>query len=92
MSYSYQAHRAYVFTEKGQESFLKVLSFAKKAIELSGAVTGGRLLHAAGSGDSWELMACYDRLVELGYLRRVERPGYVAGQDEIYVQGREAFP
>ena len=83
MSYSYQEQRANVFTEDGQVMFLRIRDEAKRLLEESGAVTCGKLM--VGSGDSWVMLACIDRLVELGELRRVTPRGSCSTQDEVFV-------
>jgi hypothetical protein len=82
--YSYQTERARVFTEDGQVQFLKIRDNAKRLLDQSGAATLGKLI-ANVSGDSWVHLACVDRLVELGELRRVTKDG--ATQDHVYVRG-----
>lgn len=71
MSYSYQVQRPNLFSEKGQIMFLKIRDFANKALEHSGAVRMDCLMDAAPSGDTWDMMACVDRMVELGELVEV---------------------
>lgn len=86
MSYSYAAERAEIFTESGQETFLKIRDNAHKLIKLAGSATMGKLMSAPGVyGSSWTAMACVHRLVELGELRSVWNEG--AGQDEVFVAG-----
>ena len=63
--YKYEDFKSKVFTEEGQIMFLKVRDFVQKHMELSGAVSMGKVLNHV-SGDCWEVMACVDRLVELG--------------------------
>lgn len=82
--YSYVAERAELFTDEGQRMFLKVRDESKRLLKLAGAVTCERLMAAAGSGSSWTMLACVDRLVELGELRRVTPRGTVATQDEVF--------
>ena len=36
------------------------------------------------SGDSWTMLACLDRMVELGEIREI-RQGHVVGQCRIFV-------
>lgn len=83
MSYNYSTQRAYVFTEDGQVMFLKIRDNAKHLIEQAGAA---RLQEIIGNvtGDSWNMLACVDRLVELGEIREVTEPGSVAGQHRIF--------
>lgn len=87
--YVYAEHRAHVFTERGQEQLLTVLKCARECIEKSGAVLAVKLLNAAGSGDSWDMMAVVERLVELNYLRAVYDCG--AWQDIVYVKGGKSW-
>ena len=62
---------------------------AKRLLKLAGAVTCDKLMAAAGSGCSWDMLACVDRLVELGELRRVTPVGSVSTQSEVFVSGSE---
>ena len=84
MSYSYQAQRPGLFTDVGQRQFLLVRDKAEKCVKLSGAVRSQELL--LGSGDTWDMLARIDRLVELGYLREVTE-GSVSGQHRVFVAG-----
>ena len=84
MSYNYQAQRPQVFTEAGQRMFLAIRDKAEKCIKLSGAVQSQELL--IGSGDTWDMLACIDRLVELSYLREITGRD-VAGQHRVFVAG-----
>lgn len=86
MPYNYQEQRHNVFTEDGQVTFLQIRDEAKRLLKLAGAVTCGRILNAA-TGNSWVILACVDRLVELGELKRVTPVGSVATQDEVFVGG-----
>lgn len=43
---------------------------------------------SGSSGDSWLLLACVDRLVELGELREIPQT-HTAGQDRIFVKTKE---
>jgi hypothetical protein len=88
VSYSYASHRAFVFTEAGQVTFLRIRDHAKYLLKTAGACRMQELLSVAGSGSSWDHMACVDRLVELGELQRLTPVGTVSGQHEIFVQGR----
>jgi len=83
--YNYQTERSKIFTEEGQRIFLAVRDRANELIVQAGAVS---MQHATtvGSGDSWFLMACVDRLVELKELREITGPN-TAGQDRVFVWG-----
>ena len=85
MSYSYADQRARLFTEEGQRLFLKIRDKTHLLIKQAGAV---RLQEAisGNSGDSWDMIACVDRLVELGEIRELEY-GKCAGQHRVFVSG-----
>lgn len=70
MPYNYAENRPFVFTEEGQETLLRIRDLARKHIELSGA-TCYAAITAGSTGSSWDILACVDRLVELGDLRRI---------------------
>ena len=84
MSYNYSVERHHVFTEEGQVMFLKIRDTAKRLLREAGAVRCQELLHGI-SGDSWRMLACIDRLVELGELHEITDPGIVAGQHRVFV-------
>jgi hypothetical protein len=55
----------------------------------TGAVRAAEAMKAwKGGGDSWSMMACVDRLVELGELREVTAPP-CPWQHRVFVSGRE---
>lgn len=85
MAYDYSTQRANVFTERGQEMFLTIRDKARELLDKSGAVTSGKLMCC--SGDTWDMLACIDRLVELGELRRVTPVGSCMTQNEVFVRG-----
>jgi hypothetical protein len=70
MSYSYEKEKPYIFTEEGQRDFLKVRDHANKLARIAGAFTVEHAMEAI-SGDSWAMLACVDRLVELKEFRYV---------------------
>lgn len=88
MSYQYETQRAVIFTDAGQRMFLKIRDHAKELLETAGAATSGKLSAGAGGGDTWDMLACIDRLVELGELRRITPIGSVPTQNEVFVAGR----
>lgn len=81
--YRYQTERSFVFTEEGQVAFLAIRDRANELVAASGAATMGCLM--SGAGDSWNRMACVDRLVELGELREIPQED-CAGQHRIFVK------
>lgn len=84
MSYSYETMRSSVFTEDGQVTFLKVRDAAKRLLREAGAVMAEKAI-AGCTGDTWTMMACIDRLVELGELREVLNPVSPWGQHRVFV-------
>lgn len=87
MSYDYATQRPYVFTEDGQGTFLKIRDTAHRLLAVSGAVMCTKLIDAS-SGDSWNLLACVDRLVELKELVEVPNPLSGAGQHRLFIGAR----
>jgi len=63
--YNYQNEKHKIFTEEGQEMFLKIRDEAHRLLNVAGAFS---LFNATKncSGEVWAMMACVDRLVELG--------------------------
>jgi hypothetical protein len=82
--YNYQTERSEIFTESGQIAFLKIRDNVHKLLNQSGAVTMGKAISIA-TGNSWMLMACVDRLIELNEIREVT-PNGVAGQHRVFVK------
>lgn len=83
--YKYKEQKKVVFTDEGQRMFLAIRNNVKRLINLAGAVD---MESAMGdiSGDSWERMACVDRLVELGEIREIlPRDTYVAAQYRVFI-------
>lgn len=88
MSYDYKTQRAAIFTEQGQRMFLSIRDRAHRLLGEAGAVTSVKLM-GAHTGDVWDMLACIDRLVELGELREITRAD-VAAQHRVFVKGRES--
>ena len=68
MSYDYQTERPKIFTELGQERFIKIRDTIKYHLKESGAFR----LQELGL-ISWEDIACVDRMVEMGELIEFKR-------------------
>jgi hypothetical protein len=83
MSYDYARERPKIFTEDGQVMFLKMRDNAKRLIKLSGAATANNIMHGV-TGDSWGMLACIDRLVELKEILEVPNTLSRAGQHRIF--------
>lgn len=83
--YDYRVERENVFKENNQALFLGIRDKVHRLLAASGAVT---MLKAASlpdgicAADSWTMMACVDRLVELGEIRELMQPH---GQERVFV-------
>lgn len=89
MSYQYETEKKFVFEDMGQRQFLRIRDFVQRMLHEAGAISAGHALNAwKGGGDSWEMMACVDRLVELGELREVTDPDKCAWQHRVFVKGQ----
>lgn len=84
MGYDYQAERVAIFTEDGQRMFLSIRDRVKRLLDASGAVRMQEAI-SGETGSSWEMLACVDRLVELGELREISQQG-CAGQFRVFVR------
>ena len=84
MSYDYSTQRPNVFTEDGQVMFLKIRDKAKALIATSGAATCEKIISGC-SGDSWDMLACVDRLVELKEIFEIPNTLSTAGQHRLFV-------
>lgn len=82
--YDYSQERPKLFTDAGQRLFLKLRDYAHRLLEEAGAVRMDRITRA-GWGDGWFLLACVDRMVELGELRELTGPT-VPAQARVFVK------
>jgi hypothetical protein len=80
--YNYKEQRGYVFTEEGQVQFLRIRDRVKGAIKNFGAIRMDSAIRDE-TGSIWEIMACVDRLVELGEITEVTDNSY-PGQHRIF--------
>ena len=82
--YKYEEQKQGIFTESGQEMFLSIRDKSKQLLKQAGCFKMGNVI-SGQVGDTWQMLACVDRLVELGEIREIEQNGAVAGQDRIFV-------
>lgn len=83
--YNYAEERSFVFTEKGQVTFLQVRDHVAYLLKIAGAFQMERAFNGIKGGyGSWEAMACVDRLVELNEIREIT-PRDCAGQYRTFV-------
>lgn len=83
--YSYQKERDNLFTDSGQRLFLEIRDRAFNLIKTAGAARMEEMIRGS-VGDSWQMLACVDRMVELGELVELTKPGEVAGQHRVFVK------
>lgn len=85
--YSYEQERPRLFTDEGQRMFLKIRDRVKSLIRQAGAV---RMQEAIRDciGSSWQMIACIERMVELGELVEITSSD-VAGQYRVFVSAQE---
>lgn len=81
--YVYENHRSYTFTEEGQKMFLSIRDNAQKLCRLAGCATMEMIIRGQ-VGSSWDMLACVDRLKELGELIEVYQINGVPGQYRIF--------
>ena len=87
--YDYMAEKPKLFTEQGQVMFLRVRDWVKGTLRSAGCFRMQEACAAAGSGDGWTMLACVDRLVELGEIREVTARQHVPGQYRVFVRSGE---
>lgn len=66
--------------------FLRIRDKTHELLELAGAARLEEMI-SGNTGESWLMLACVDRLVELGEIREVTEKGSCAGQHRIFVKG-----
>jgi hypothetical protein len=86
MSYDYKTQRARIFTEDGQVMFLQIRDQAKRLLKVAGCFRIQECMSGV-TGDSWDMLACFDRLKELGEIYEITQEK-VAAQHRIFVDGR----
>jgi hypothetical protein len=86
--YTYDKIRPQLFTEEGQRVFLKIRDNVHRLCAEAGCV---RALEAwkGCSGDSWLMIACIDRLVELNEIHELTGESVMA-QYRVFVRARES--
>lgn len=83
MSYKYEDQKKALFTDDGSRQFHAMLKHCRAMLDTSGAFTMAAAMRCPGIGDTWEAMACVDRMVELGEVREVPTKGMA--QNRVFV-------
>lgn len=81
--YDYKNEKPKIFSEKGQIKFLKIRDTIKAKCILAGVCDMESAIRSIG-GDTWESMACVDRLVELEEIIEVQLAKVPIGQHRIF--------
>lgn len=84
--YSYAKQRKVVFTDEGQRMLFSIRDRVKDLLAESRAFTLDAAIKGQ-LGNSWDMLACVDRLVEMGEIREITY-GEVAAQDRVFVASR----
>jgi len=87
--YIYQQIRPRLFTDEGQRMFLRIRDFIHKTLKIAGAVRMQEAIAAAGGGCPWTMLACVDRMVELGEIREIPRIAGTPAQHRVFVEAKE---
>ena len=68
--YLYEEIKEIVFFEENQKTFLKIRDKIEFLLSQSGAASLEKIISGI-SGDTWLLLACVDRIVELNEIKEV---------------------
>ena len=82
--YEYEREKQEIFTERGQVMFLKIRDNVNSLIDKAGAVRMQEAI-SGQTGDCWHMMACVDRLVEIGEIKELVNPN-AAGQYRVFTR------
>lgn len=84
--YNYETERPFLFTDDGQRMFLQIRDKAKRLLKEAGAFRAQELFTEV-TGSSWAMIACIDRLVELGEIVCHNDAPEVWSQFHVYSDG-----
>jgi len=85
MAYSYEAERDKLFTDEGQRLFIEMRDTTFRLMEEAGAARMDKMM-AGLAGDAWTMLACADRMVEIGDIKEITPSVGVAGQHRVFVR------
>ena len=84
--YDYQKEKLMIFSEESQLMFLGIRDRVNRLLSESGAVRMQEAIKG-NVGSTWRMMACVDRLVELGELIEITQEN-TPGQYRVFVKGK----
>ncbi len=82
--YNYETQKAVLFTDEGQRLFLTIRGQAFRMLGDAGAFRLDKAILGI-AGDTWDALACIDRMVELGELLELSTDGPT--QHRVFVKG-----
>lgn len=82
--YNYETEKPNLFTDDGQRMFLAIRDNVKAILPKAGCVRMDKATDVGIGGESWTMLACVDRMVELRELREIPQPN-IAGQHRIFI-------
>ena len=82
--YKYEEEKSKLFTEEGQIEFLKVRDLTKSYLDKTGAFMVDNIINKIG-GDSWFILACLDRLMELNEIKEITDKYTTFGQHRVFI-------
>jgi hypothetical protein len=88
--YVYEQERSALFTDDGQRMFIKFRDAAKELLKEAGAFRMQELMNKSHcGGSSFTMVACVDRLVELGEVVELTPHPKVfeVGQNRVFTDG-----
>ena len=87
MSYNYQTEKPGLLAPDNIPKLMKARDKILAIVKEAGAISGGAAMcQWPGGGDSWQMMAVADWMVENGDLREVEQRREPAGQHRVYME------
>lgn len=81
--YNYETEKKELFTDEGQRMLLKIRDKVHNLCKLAGCVRMQEAI-AGNTGSSWTMIACVDRIVELGEIREIAQLNE-CGQYRVFV-------
>lgn len=84
MTYRYQDHHAWLFSDEGQRALLKLRDWVFSTLRVAGALQVGKAMEVVRVSNSQQFFALVDRLVELGEIEEI--PGQTCfSQHRVYI-------
>lgn len=84
--YKYSELKPNILTDDGQKLFLAIRDNTHRLLKMAGAARCEEMIRG-NCGSLWDMLACVDRMVELGEIREVTN-GNEVGQYRVFVSAR----